>query len=187
MFTKLNEKYVNPPSGFLPPIGTGPKVYMDIDINGELLGKITFQLFADKAPLAAENFRALCTGEKGRSTISSKMLHYKGCMFHRIVPGFVIQGGDFTKFNGTGGESIYGGTTDGDMWGKFKDEKPFLAHSKKYLLSMANSGANTNGSQFFITLKNQLKHLDGKHVIFGEVSSGFDIIDEILNKGHYIV
>ena len=120
----------------------------------------------------------------GKSKVSSKMLHYKGSTFHRIVPGFVIQGGDFTKFNGTGGESIYGGTPNGDMWGKFKDETPFLAHSKKYLLSMANSGINTNGSQFFITLKDQLKHLDGKHVVFGEVIDGFDVIDNMMDRAH---
>ena len=182
MFTKLHTKYVNPPSGFLPPIGTGPVVFMDISINGETVGRITYQLFADKAPLTTESFRALCTGEKGRSKISSKNLHYKGSKFHRIVPGFVIQGGDFTKMNGTGGESIYGGTSHGDMWGKFKDEKPFCAHSKKFLLSMANSGVNTNGSQFFITLKEELKHLDGKHVVFGEVKSGFDVIDMIMDE-----
>jgi cyclophilin family peptidyl-prolyl cis-trans isomerase/Ran GTPase-activating protein (RanGAP) involved in mRNA processing and transport len=98
------------------------------------------------------------------------------------VPNFVIQGGDFTKGDGTGGESIYGGTPDGDMWGKFKDELPFLSHSKKYLLSMANSGKNTNSSQFFITLKDKLPHLDGKHCVFGEVIDGFDVIECILMK-----
>ena len=182
MFRKLQKKYINPSSGFLPPIGKGPTVYMDISIDGDDIGRIVFNLFADKAPITAENFRCLCTGEKGKSKVSSKNLHYKGSMFHRIVPGFVIQGGDFTKFNGTGGESIYGGTSNGDMWGKFKDEKPFLAHSKKYLLSMANSGPNTNGSQFFITLKDELKHLDGKHVVFGEVKDGIHVIDAILKR-----
>mmetsp|Transcript_21709 Transcript_21709/g.32944 ORF Transcript_21709/g.32944 Transcript_21709/m.32944 type:complete len:625 (-) Transcript_21709:62-1936(-) len=182
MFAKLQKKYVSPPSGHLPPVGTGPQVFMDISIGGEIVGRIVYKLFADKTPRCAENFRALCSGELGRSRVSSKMLHYKGSLFHRIVPDFVIQGGDFTKFNGTGGESIYGGTPEGDMWGKFKDETPFLAHSKKYLLSMANSGPNTNGSQFFITLKDRLPHLDGKHCVFGEVIDGDDTIQEILAK-----
>ena len=182
MFTKLYSKYVHPPSGYLPPCGSGPRVYMDIRIGDESVGRIVYKLYADKVPKTAENFRALCTGELGRSKISSKLLHYKGSTFHRIVPNFVIQGGDFTKGNGTGGESIYGGTPDGDMWGKFKDELPFLSHCKKYLLSMANSGKNTNSSQFFITLKDKLPHLDGKHCVFGEVVDGFDVIECILLK-----
>eukprot|EP00557_Chaetoceros_sp_GSL56_P009338 CAMPEP_0176500660 /NCGR_PEP_ID=MMETSP0200_2-20121128/13701_1 /TAXON_ID=947934 /ORGANISM="Chaetoceros sp., Strain GSL56" /LENGTH=1341 /DNA_ID=CAMNT_0017899405 /DNA_START=60 /DNA_END=4085 /DNA_ORIENTATION=- len=182
LFTKLQKKYANPPSKYLPPCGSGPKVFMDISIGDEMVGRIVYKLFADKTPKTAENFHMLCTGELGRSKITSKVLHYKGSCFHRIVPNFVIQGGDFTKGDGTGGESIYGGTPDGDMWGKFKDELPFLSHSKKYLLSMANSGKNTNSSQFFITLKDQLPHLDGKHCVFGEVIDGFDVIDCILTK-----
>jgi cyclophilin family peptidyl-prolyl cis-trans isomerase len=181
MFAKLYKKYVNP-AGHLPPFGSGPETYMDISIGGESVGRIVYKLFADKTPRCAENFRALCTGELGRSKLSSKPLHYKGSLFHRIVSDFVIQGGDFTKFNGTGGESIYGGTPEGDMWGKFNDETPFLAHSKKYLLSMANSGANTNGSQFFITLRDKLPHLDGKHCVFGEVVGGEEIVEEVLKK-----
>ncbi len=181
MFAKLDRKYVLP-SGCLPPFGLGPEVYMDISIGGENAGRIVYKLYADKTPRCAENFRALCTGELGRSKISSHALCYKNSLFHRIVPDFVIQGGDFTKFNGTGGESIYGGTTEGDMRGRFKDETPFLSHSKKYLLSMANSGANTNGSQFFITLKDKLPHLDAKHCVFGEVVSGVEVVDDILKK-----
>ena len=182
MFAKLHKKYVAPPSGYLPPFGSGPKVFMDISIGGEDIGRIVYLLFADKTPRTAENFRALCTGELGMSKISSKPLHYRGSTFHRIVNDFVIQGGDFTKNNGTGGESVYGGTPDGDMWGKFKDETPFLAHAKKYLLSMANSGKNTNSSQFFITLKDKITHLDGKHCVFGEVVNGFDVVESIISK-----
>ena len=182
MFAKLNKKYASPPSKYLPPIGSGPTVFMDISIGGESIGRIVYKLFADKTPKTAESFRALCTGELGKSKISSKPLHYRGSSFHRIVHDFVIQGGDYTKHNGTGGESIYGGTPHGDMWGKFKDETPFLAHSKKYLLSMANSGVNTNSSQFFITLAEKIAHLDGKHCVFGEVVEGFDVVECILNK-----
>jgi cyclophilin family peptidyl-prolyl cis-trans isomerase len=182
MFTKLHKKYVAPPSGYLPPFGSGPKVFMDISIGGEDIGRIVYLLFADKTPRTAENFRALCTGELGMSKISSKPLHYRGSTFHRIVNDFVIQGGDFTENNGTGGESVYGGTPDGDMWGKFKDETPFLAHAKKYLLSMANSGKNTNSSQFFITLKDKITHLDGKHCVFGEIVNGFDVVESIISK-----
>ena len=152
MFAKLYQKYVAPLSGLLPPIGSGPKVFMDISIGDKMAGRITFHLFADKTPKTAENFRALCTGELGRSKLSSKMLHYKGSVFHRIIPDFVIQGGDFTKSNGTGGESIYGCTPDGDMWGKFKDEV-FLAHAKKYLLSMANRYVIGRGFSTFLVLQ----------------------------------
>ena len=199
LFQKLERKYcpsaattsapveVALPPGVLPPPPVGevkdsrPTVYLDLTLGGETLGRVTIQLYTDLVPLASENFRALCTGEKGNGRSSSKPLHYKGCSFHRIVPNFVVQGGDFTKHNGTGGESIYAGTEHGDMWGKFKDEKPFLGHTRKGLLSMANNGPNANGSQFFITLR-RTPHLDGKHVVFGCVTEGMEFVDTMVEK-----
>jgi len=181
LFQKLHAKYASSPYPL--PEGSGPKCFLDVRIGPDgtketnTAGRIVIQLYADKTPLAAENFRALCTGEQ-KSRKTGRKLHYKNCTFHRIVPGFVIQGGDFTKHNGTGGESIYTGTSHGDLWGNFKDETPFLQHSKRGLLSMANNGPNRNGSQFFITLK-PVSYLNGKHVIFGEVIDGLDIVDLI--------
>ncbi|CDO76132.1 hypothetical protein BN946_scf184332.g2 [Trametes cinnabarina] len=148
-----------------------PIVYFDITIGGRPAGRIVMQLFSDIVPKTAENFRALCTGEKGVGK-SGKPLHYKGCSFHRVIKGFMIQGGDFTAGNGTGGESIYGE--------KFEDENFEVKHSKRFLLSMANAGANTNGSQFFITC-NPTPHLDGKHVVFGEVIRGKSVVRAIEN------
>ncbi|KAL8502396.1 hypothetical protein ACS0TY_021518 [Phlomoides rotata] len=151
-----------------------PLVFLDVSIDGDTAERIIIELFADVVPKTAENFRALCTGEKGVGSTTGKPLHYKGTTFHRIIKGFMAQGGDFSKGNGTGGESIYGG--------KFSDENFKIDHSEPGLLSMANGGPNTNGSQFFIIFKRQL-HLDGKHVVFGKVVSGMDIVKKMEQLG----
>ena len=140
------------------------RVWFDVSIGGEAAGRIDFVLFSSTTPRTAENFRALCTGEKGAAAKSGKPLHYKGCGFHRVIPGFMLQGGDFTNGNGTGGESIYG-ETFADEW-----DNGVIKHTVPGLLSMANAGADTNGSQFFVTTSTPA-HLDGKHVVFGQVAS----------------
>ena len=146
---------------------SNPLVFLDISIGGRVAQRITIELYANICPKTAENFRALCVGHTGAD---GKSFGFKGSRFHRVITGFMAQGGDFTRGDGTGGKSIYGE--------KFADENFTVKHTKRGDLSMANAGPNTNGSQFFLTFI-PCNWLDGKHTVFGQVVDGFEVLDAL--------
>lgn len=152
------------------------RVFFDISINGIKIGRISFGLFGKTAPKAVANFLSLALCDSGSGVITGKPLCYRGSTFHRIIPDFAIQGGDFTHHDGTGGESIYGGL--------FEDESFEVNFNRRYMLAMSNRGRDANGSQFFInTVKTQW--LNGKNVAFGVVLEGHKVVDEIEKHGTY--
>jgi len=149
------------------------RVFFDVEIDNHPAGRIVMGLHGNVVPRTVHNFQTLCAGDTVHP--GGAKLAYEGTIFHRIIPGFMIQGGDFTNFNGTGGISVYGN--------KFEDENFQLRHTGPGLLSMANAGRNTNGSQFFITTA-RTPHLDGRHVVFGVVTSGWDVVKRIESFGN---
>lgn len=156
---------------------TNPLVFFDVEIDGGSVGRIEMELRADVVPLTAENFRCLCTGERGTGAWCKKSLHYKRTKFHRIVTGYCCQGGDFALGTGMGSESIFAGNR-----GLFQDENFSLKHDGPGVLSMANQGPNTNGSQFLLSSR-KCKELDGRHVVFGRVVNGMDVVAQIDEVG----
>eukprot|EP00929_Paragymnodinium_shiwhaense_P008486 TRINITY_DN112443_c0_g1_i1.p1 TRINITY_DN112443_c0_g1~~TRINITY_DN112443_c0_g1_i1.p1 ORF type:complete len:347 (-),score=84.67 TRINITY_DN112443_c0_g1_i1:66-1106(-) len=156
-----------PPVHDLPSL---PKAFIDVSIGGAAADRLVFALYSDVVPKTAENFRQLCTGEHEGKTARGKPFHFKGCLLHRLIPGLMIQGGDFENANGTGGESIYGR--------RFPDEGFRDKPCRRGLLGMANDGPNTNGSNFFVLLQ-PAEHLEKRHVLFGEVVEGMQVLDKL--------
>lgn len=157
----------NPPNHNLDAL---PRAFIDVAVGSASPRRMVFALYTDSVPKTAENFRQLCTGEHEGTTARGKPFHYKGSVLHRMIPGLMVQGGDFDNVNGTGGESIYGR--------RFADERFADKHTRRGLLAMANDGPNTNGSNFFVSFA-AAEHLDRHHVIFGELVEGWDLLDEL--------